>query len=81
MKSNVNIMDHKLVPKHVVLTEKEKKDVMKMYGIKKLNQFPKIPKSDAAISMLKVKPGNLVKIIRKSDTAKESIYYRVVIEG
>ena len=74
-------MDHGLVPKHVVLTGKEKKDVMKMYGIKKLNQFPKISKSDPAISEIKVKPGDLVKIIRKSDTAKESIYYRVVIEG
>jgi DNA-directed RNA polymerase subunit H (RpoH/RPB5) len=30
---------------------------------------------------LKAKPGDLIKIIRKSDAAKESIYYRVVIEG
>lgn len=54
---------------------------MKMYGIKKLNQFPKILKSDPVVGTLKAKPGDLVKIIRKSDTAKESIYYRVVIEG
>lgn len=65
----------------MVLTEKEKNDVMKMYGIKKLSQFPKILKSDPVVTTLKAKPGSLVKIIRKSDTAKESIYYRVVIEG
>jgi DNA-directed RNA polymerase subunit H len=70
-----------LVPKHVVLSEKEKENVMKMYGIKKLNQFPKILQSDPVIKILKAKPGDLIKIIRKSDTAGESIYYRVVIEG
>ena len=64
-----------------MLTEVEKKKVMKMYGIKKLNQFPKILKSDPAIMLLKVKPGNLVKITRKSDINEESVYYRIVIEG
>ena len=81
MKSRVDILNHELVPKHVVLTKDEKNDVMKMYGIKKLNQFPKILKSDPIIRELKAKPGDLVKIIRKSDNARESIYYRVVIEG
>ena len=70
-----------MVPKHVILTAEEKKKVMKMYGIKKLNQFPKILKSDPAIKLLKAKPGDLVKIIRKSDIIGESIYYRVIIEG
>lgn len=54
---------------------------MKMYGIKKLNQFPKIFKSDPAIKLLKAKPGNLVKIIRKNDVTGESTYYRVIVEG
>jgi DNA-directed RNA polymerase subunit H (RpoH/RPB5) len=81
MKPKVNIINHGLVPKHVVLTNQEKNDVMKMYGIKKLNQFPKILKSDPAVKTLKAKPGDLVKIIRKSHIAKESIYYRLVIEG
>jgi len=81
LKSKVNILNHELIPKHEVLTKKEKNDVMKMYGIKKLNQFPKILNSDPVVKTLKAKPGDLVKIIRKSDTAKESIYYRVVIEG
>ena len=70
-----------MVPKHVVLTNKERQDIIKIYGIKKLNQFPKILKSDPVIMALKAKPGDLVKIIRKSDINKESIYYRVVVEG
>jgi DNA-directed RNA polymerase subunit H len=70
-----------MIPKHILLTDKEKADVVKMYGIKKLNQFPKIVKSDPVVSILKAKPGDLIKIIRKSDIAKEYIYYRVVVEG
>jgi len=81
LKTKINILNHELVPKHVILTEEEKKNVMRMYGIKKLNQFPKILKSDPAIKLLEAKPKDLVKIIRKSDTAGQSIYYRIVIEG
>jgi DNA-directed RNA polymerase subunit H len=81
LKAKINILNHELVPKHVILTGEEKKKVMKMYGIKKVNQLPKIFKSDPVIGLLKAKPGDLVKIIRKSDITGESTYYRVVIEG
>lgn len=81
MKSKVNILDHELVPEHILLSEEEKRNVMKMYGIKKLNQFPKILESDPVVRALKAKPGDLIKIIRKSDVAGESVYYRVVIKG
>ena len=80
MKAKINLFDHELVPKHIVLSEDEKRKVMKMYGIKKLSQFPKIWKSDPIVSMIKAKPGDLIKIIRKNKTTKESVYYRVVIE-
>jgi len=77
----INLFNHKLVPKHIVLSDEEKQEVMKGYGIKKLRQFPKILKSDPVVQMLKAKTGDLIKIIRKSDTTKESVYYRMVIEG
>ena len=77
----IDLFSHELVPKHIVLSEKEKKDVTKRYGIKKLNQFPKILKSDPIATMIGAKTGDLIKIIRKNDTGKESIYYRIVIEG
>lgn len=81
MKTKINLFSHELVPKHIILSEKEKKDVIKKYGIKKLNQFPKIFKSDPIARMIDAKIGDLMEIIRKNDTGKESIYYRVVIEG
>jgi len=81
VKSKINIFNHELVPKHILLTEDEKNNVMKKYGIKRMSQFPKILKSDPVVNILGAKIGDLIKIIRKSETAKESVYYRVVIEG
>ena len=81
MKMKIDLFNHALVPKHIVLSEKEKEEVIKRYGIKKLNQFPKILKSDPVVRMIGAKTGDLIKIIRKNDSGKESIYYRVVIEG
>jgi len=80
LKTEIDISNHELVPKHILLSQQEKEEVMKNYGIRKSSQFPKISKSDSAVQMLKAKPGDLIKIIRKSDTAKEAIYYRVVVE-
>ena len=77
----IKIFEHDLVPKHILLSDQEKEGIMKQYGIKKLNQFPKILKSDPAVVPLKTKTGDIIKIIRKNEAAIESIYYRVVIEG
>ena len=81
MKNKINIFDHKIVPKHIILSEDEKNDVIKKYGIKKMSQFPKILKSDPIACVLVAKVGDLIKIIRKSEATKESVYYRVVIDG
>ena len=81
MNDKINLFEHELIPKHIILSEKEKTEVMKKYGIKRMSQFPKILKTDAVVKSLKGKVGNVIKIIRKSETAKESIYYRIVIEG
>jgi DNA-directed RNA polymerase subunit H len=33
------------------------------------------------VKILGAKPGDVVKIIRNSETAGESVYYRIVIKG
>ena len=63
------------------MSEKEKEEVLKRYGIKKLTQLPRILKSDPVVKLIGAKPGDIIKIIRKSNTAEESVYYRVVVEG
>ena len=79
--SKIDILKHELVPVHIILSEEEKKEVMKKYKVKNLKQFPRILTSDPVVKALGAKPGDLIKIIRKSNTAGESIYYRVVVEG
>jgi DNA-directed RNA polymerase subunit H (RpoH/RPB5) len=76
----IDIEKHELVPKHIILNEHEKEELLKRYGIS-LRQLPRILVSDPVIKLLNGKPGDVVKIIRKSHTAKETVYYRVVIKG
>ncbi|MEM5882677.1 MAG: DNA-directed RNA polymerase subunit H [Candidatus Aenigmatarchaeota archaeon] len=74
------IENHKLVPKHILLSEKEKEELLKKYGIT-LKELPRILSSDPMAKALNAKVGDVIKIIRKSPTAESSEYYRVVIKG
>jgi len=76
----INVEKHELVPKHIILTEKEKNEVLKKYKVS-LKQLPRILITDPAIADKNPKVGDVVKIIRKSPTAGEAIYYRVVVKG
>ena len=78
MKKKLKINKHFLIPKHEKLNEKEKKKLLEQYNIS-LKELPKIPKSDAGIASLNAKPGDIIKIIRKSPTTSESLFYRVVV--
>ncbi|BFI73463.1 DNA-directed RNA polymerase subunit H (EC 2.7.7.6) [Nanoarchaeota archaeon] len=77
--SEIDITKHYLVPKHELLSEEEKQELLKKYNIR-LSDLPRIKISDPAIKNLGAKPGDIVKIIRNSPTAGESVYYRVVVE-
>jgi DNA-directed RNA polymerase subunit H (RpoH/RPB5) len=77
---NLDITKHELVPKHIILTEKEKEELLKKYGIA-LKHLPRILLSDPVIKTLNAKVGDVVKIIRKSETAGETEYYRIVVRG
>ena len=76
----INIQKHVLVSEHIKLSDSEKKELTEKYNIS-LGQLPKIFKNDAAIKSLDVKPGDVIKIIRKSPTAGEFPFYRLVIDG
>ena len=69
---------HAIIPKHIKIAEKEKGELMKSYGIDE-TKLPRIFDRDPAISHLSVKSGDVIKITRKSPTAGESVFYRVVI--
>ena len=71
--------DHVYVPKHEIITKKEAEDVLKRYNCTP-TQLPLIFVNDPAIVGLGVKPGDMIKITRKSGTAGVSMYYRYVVE-
>ncbi len=75
----VNLQDHVLVPKHEILKESEVEELLRLLGISK-EQLPKIKSSDPIVKEIGAKPGDIVKITRKSHTAGISIFYRLVIE-
>lgn len=73
-----DVTKHKLVPEHIILSDTEVKKVLKRYNIK-LENLPKILASDPAIKELDAKPGQVIKIVRESPTAKTFIAYRQVV--
>ena len=79
-KKQFDIIKHKLVPQHTIISEKETKELFEKYNITP-DQLPKILDADPAAISIGVKPGQIVKIIRKSHTAKEAVAYRLVVEG
>ena len=74
----IRLQDHILVPKHELLNEKEKKELLKILGIKP-EQLPKIRADDPIAKEIGAKVGDIVRIIRESPTAGTSIAYRLVI--
>ena len=61
------------------MTIKEAEEVLEKYHCK-TTDLPLIFVSDPAIIGIGVKPGDMIKITRKSATAGESFYYRYVVE-
>lgn len=75
----MEIEKHQFMPRHVLLSDTEKEDVLKKYGITS-RQLPRILATDPAIVKFGCKPGDVIKIERKSETAGEAVYYRVVVK-
>ena len=79
-KKHLEILQHKLVPYHVVLTDKEKNEFLEKFKITP-DQLPKILNTDPVALYIDAQPGQIVKIIRKSHTAKEAVAYRLVVQS
>lgn len=75
-----NIFKHELVPKHELLKPEEREKVLAEYRVQPY-QLPQIRASDPAAIAIGARPGDIVRIIRKSSTAGKYISYRYVIEG
>ena len=78
-KNPILVPDHVYVPKHEIMNKKDAQKVLDEFNCKP-TELPLIFVDDPAILGLGVKPGDMIRIIRKSGTAGESIYYRYVVE-
>ena len=79
-KTPILVPDHVYVPKHEIMNKKDAQKVLDEFNCKP-TELPLIFITDPAILELGVKPGDMIKITRKSGTAGESIYYRYVVEN
>jgi DNA-directed RNA polymerase subunit H (RpoH/RPB5) len=75
-----NIFDHKLVPRHVILKQDEREELLAHYRVPPY-QLPRIKTSDPAVKAIGARAGDIVKIMRNSATAGKYVGYRYVIEG
>ena len=75
----LNISDHILVPKHRILDDDEVEEVLGKYDIEK-EKLSKILTTDPVLGEIGANAGDVIEITRKSETAGESVFYRLAIE-
>lgn len=74
-----DILKHILVPDHAILSKTESKKIIKHLNIHQ-EQLPKIKSDDPVVKEIGAKPGDVLKITRKSHTAGKFITYRLVLD-
>jgi len=79
MKKKFKSDKHIFIPKHSQLSDSQKEKLLEKYNISE-KELPRILKTDSAIIPLNSKPGDVIKITRKSETATEAVFYRVVVD-
>lgn len=72
-----NILNHTLVPEHIIMTEEEKIDVKKKYNVIDDSKFAEISRFDPVSTLIGLRPDKLCKIIRPSKTSITSEFYRL----
>lgn len=73
-----NITRHTLVPKHTLLAEDEKVSLLKKLRILPFN-LPHIKRTDAVSKYMGLNKGDVVRILRTSEIAETSTYYRICV--
>lgn len=77
-KKQIDVLLHKFVPKHVLLTKDESQQLLDKYNIE-VNDLPQTFEKDPVAIAIGAKEGDIIKIIRDSNTTVKKVnYYRYV---
>ena len=74
----IDITQHVLVPKHLILSEEDAKKLLERLNIS-AGQLPTINSNDPIAKLMNAEPGKIIKIMRKTQTGNLD-YYRLVVE-
>ena len=77
-----NISKHRKVPRHRIVKENEKPEIIKNYNLKSIDQIPKILSQDAMAKFIGARPGDVVEVMGLCETSADNLRYRYcVAEG
>lgn len=74
-----NVSHHETVPKHIILSNEEIKDLITQYNITKEKQISLIRREDPMAKYIGMKPGNVCKIIYPSKNSISYTKYRLCV--
>jgi DNA-directed RNA polymerase subunit H (RpoH/RPB5) len=74
-----NLMNHVLVPKCNILTDEETTLFKQKYSVQTNKQLPEISRFDPQSLVMCMRPGDIVRFERKSQSALHYDYYRLCV--
>jgi DNA-directed RNA polymerase subunit H (RpoH/RPB5) len=74
-----NILNHSLVPYVDILPEDKVEELKKTMNIKDVKLLPEVSRFDPVSLAIALRPGQVVKYVRGSQTALKTDYYRVCV--
>jgi DNA-directed RNA polymerase subunit H (RpoH/RPB5) len=76
----INLIEHILIPKHILLSKEEANNLIKTYMVQK-RQLQRIYNSDPVARYYNAKIGDIFRIVRYSEKAGYGVAYRIVVKG
>lgn len=74
-----NVLEHELVPPHIILTANEEEEFKKKYFISNNSEIPEISRFSPVAKAIGMRPGQICKIIRPSKTSINTLFYRICL--